>query len=103
MPQQQTAKLRHLILVLGDQLHLESSAFDRFDANEDAVLMMEVAEEATYVPQHKMRLALFSSAMRHFRLALQDRGYPVYYVQLEDRENRGSFAKELGRWIDAET
>jgi deoxyribodipyrimidine photolyase-related protein len=99
MAQQPTAKLRHLILVLGDQLSLDSSAFDRFNANEDAVLMMEVAEEATYVPQHKLRLALFFSAMRHFRLALQDHGYPIYYVELEDQENLGSFEKELGRWI----
>jgi deoxyribodipyrimidine photolyase-related protein len=88
-----------MVLVLGDQLSLESSAFDRFDAHEDAVLMMEVAEEATYVPQHKLRLALFFSAMRHFRLALRDSGRPLHYVELEDPENLGSFAKELGRWI----
>ena len=52
MAQQQIPKLRHLVLVLGDQMSLESSGFDGFDVNEDAVLMMEVAEEATYVPQH---------------------------------------------------
>ena len=64
-------KARHLVVVLGDQLSDQASAFDGFDQQSDAVLMMEVAEEATYVPQHKMRLALFFSAMRHFRQELE--------------------------------
>ena len=92
-------KVRHLIVVFGDQLDLHSAAFDEFDPDQDAVLMMEVNEEATYVPQHKLRLALFFSAMRHFAQALEDRGYPVYYVALNDPHNRGSFAQEIQRWI----
>ncbi len=39
--------LRNLILVLGDQLDQKAAAFDGFDRKTDAVLMMEVMEEAT--------------------------------------------------------
>ena len=55
-------KARNLILVFGDQLDAGSAAFDGFDTAEDAVLMMEVEEEATYIPQHKIRLTFFFSA-----------------------------------------
>jgi hypothetical protein len=51
------SRLRNLVLVLGDQLDRRSAAFDGFEQGADAVLMMEVVEEATYVPQHKIRLA----------------------------------------------
>jgi (6-4)DNA photolyase len=66
--------VRNLVIVLGDQLDADSPAFDGFDAHHDLVLQMEVVEEATYVRQHKKRIAFFFSAMRHFRLELEARG-----------------------------
>ncbi len=93
------AKARHLVLVFGDQLNDDAAVFDDFDRESDAVLMMEVAEEATNVPQHKMRLALFFSAMRHFRQALEDKGLRVHYAALDDERTRGSFAEEVARWV----
>ena len=59
--------LRHLVLVLGDQLDSGSTAFDGFDPAHDGILQMEVREEPTYIRQHKRRLAFFFAAMRHFR------------------------------------
>ena len=41
--------VRHLILVLGDQLDLDAAAFDEFDAAQDAVWMAEAHEESTHV------------------------------------------------------
>ncbi|CAB5107081.1 deoxyribodipyrimidine photolyase-related protein [Olavius algarvensis associated proteobacterium Delta 3] len=93
-------KIRNLILVFGDQLDAGSAAFDGFDAGEDAVVMMEVKKEATYVPQHKIRIALFFSAMRHFADDLKERGYTVYYAMLDDPNNRGSFGAEITRWVN---
>lgn len=93
-------KARNLILVFGDQLDAGSAAFDGFDAAEDAVLMMEVKEEASYIPQHKIRLVLFFSAMRHFATDLRDRGDTVYYAELDDPNNRGNFAEEIARWAN---
>jgi deoxyribodipyrimidine photolyase-related protein len=89
--------VRHLIVVLGDQLDHRSAAFDGFDRDQDAVLMTEVDEESIRVPQHKARLVLFFSAMRHFRDGLRQRGLTVHYSGLEDAGNRGSFAAEIAR------
>ena len=95
-----TGKVRRLVVVLGDQLDADAAAFDGFDAEADAVLMMEVGEEARYIPQHKQRLVLFLAAMRHFRQALETKGRTVHYVGLDDRNNRGSLAAEIERWAD---
>ena len=89
--------IRNLVIVLGDQLNADSAAFDGFDASRDLVLQMEVMEEATYVRQHKKKIAFFFSAMRHFRLELEARGRRVRYVELDDPENTGSFASEIER------
>ncbi len=92
-------KARRLVLVLGDQLDRDSAVFDDFDPQQDAVLMLELEHEARYVTQHKHRLMLFFSAMRHFRDELRERGFPVHYVALDDPRNRGRFADEVPRWV----
>ncbi|GGC85886.1 cryptochrome/photolyase family protein [Chelatococcus reniformis] len=94
-------RLRHLVLVLGDQLDGQSAAFDDFDPGQDAVLQMEVREEATYVPQHKRRLAFFFSAMRHFRDEQRGAGRRVHYSELDDPANRGTIPAEARRWAEA--
>ncbi len=91
--------MRHLVIVLGDQLNRDSAVFDGFDRDSDAVLMMEVQEEAAYIPQHKIRLALFFSAMRHFRQGLEKSGYTVHYAALDDDSNRGTLSDEIARWV----
>ena len=73
---------RHIVLVLGDQLDRASAAFDGFDAVQDAVWMAEVAEESTHVWTHKARIAVFLSAMRHFRDTLLAEGIRVDYREL---------------------
>ncbi len=87
--------LRSLVLVLGDQLDLDASAFDGFDATQDAVWMAEVAQESTHVWSSKPRTALFLSAMRHFAIALHQRQRPLHYTQLDDGGNAGSLAAQL--------
>jgi len=89
--------VRNLILVLGDQLDAASAAFDGFDASRDAVWMAEVPAEAIRVRSHKARIALFLSAMRHFRDSLRDAGNRVSYRELNDPDNGGDLAAELVR------
>jgi deoxyribodipyrimidine photolyase-related protein len=89
---------RRLAIVFGDQLDGESAIFDGFDPEHDAILMMEVREEASYIPQHKLRLAFFFAAMRHFRDAQRARGRRVFYSELDHPENRGDFEGEIARW-----
>ena len=73
---------RHLVLVLGDQLDRSSAAFDDFDAEVDRVWMAETVEESTHVWCHKLRLAFFFSAMRHFRDERRKAGETVDYHEL---------------------
>ena len=87
--------LRNLVLVLGDQLDLASSAFDGFDPACDAVWMAEVAEESTHVWVSKQRITLFLAAMRHFAQTLRDAGYPLHYTRLDQAGNRGTLAADL--------
>ncbi|PZO08947.1 MAG: cryptochrome/photolyase family protein [Lysobacteraceae bacterium] len=79
-----TASLRHLVLVLGDQLDAESSVFDDFDPACDAVWMAEVGHEATQVWSTQPRIAIFLAAMRHFRDALRVRGWTVHYRAMDE-------------------
>lgn len=87
--------MRHLIVVLGDQLDLDASGFDGFDARLDAVWMAEVQEESTHVWSSKPRIALFLSAMRHFALALQAAGRTPHYTRLDVPGNAGTLAAQL--------
>ncbi|MEC8613874.1 MAG: cryptochrome/photolyase family protein, partial [Verrucomicrobiota bacterium] len=73
---------RHLILIFGDQLNRDASAFDGFDAANDAVWMAEVDDESKHVWSHKQRIAIFLSGMRHFRDALLREDIRVEYTQL---------------------
>ena len=88
-------ELRSLVIVLGDQLDLESSAFDGFDATHDAVWMAEVSEESTQVWSGKARIAMFLAAMRHFAQALRGAGRPLHYTRLNDATGRATLADEL--------
>lgn len=87
-----------LRIVLGDQLTPSLSALRDYQRG-DVVLMMEVAEEATYVRHHKQKLTLIFSAMRHFAADLRRDGLQVDYVTLDDPENTGSFTSEVQRAI----
>ena len=76
-------ELRALVLVLGDQLDRQSSAFDGFDTAQDAVWMAEVADESTHVWSAKQRIAVFLAAMRHFAEDLRAEGLHVDYTALD--------------------
>lgn len=89
--------MRNLIIVLGDQLDHSSAVFDGFAAEEDIVWMAEVHDEATHVRCHKLRIALFLSAMRHFRDELTKKGRSVQYheLQQEPTADRGQSFGEI--------
>jgi deoxyribodipyrimidine photolyase-related protein len=74
--------MRNLIIILGDQLNVDSAALDHFDPNVDAIWMAEVAQESTKVWSSKPRTTTFLSAMRHFRDELLDRDWKVIYREL---------------------
>ena len=86
-----------LVPILGDQLSHTLASLRAVTPAEAVVLMMEVAEEATYVPHHPQKIGLFFSAMRHFADELHEQGWTVDYVRLDDPANTGDFAGEVAR------
>ncbi len=93
------AKVRNLVIVLGDQLDLQSSALQDFDPTQDVVRMAEVQEESTHVWSAKQRITVCLSAMRHFAEELRAKGLPLVYTRMNDVGNLGTLALELGRSI----
>jgi deoxyribodipyrimidine photolyase-related protein len=87
-----------LRFVLGDHLTRDIASLADLKPG-DVVLMVEVAEETTYVPHHKQKIALILSAMRHFAQALREEGVVVDYVELDAPENAGGFVGELRRAV----
>ena len=91
------ALMRHLVLVLGDQLDAAAAAFDGCDPAQDAIWMAEVQEESTHVWSAQQRIAIFLSAMRHFAAARRAAGWTVHYSAIDDPDNTGTLTGELTR------
>jgi deoxyribodipyrimidine photolyase-related protein len=96
MPQK---PVRHLILVLGDQLSPTLSSLAAGDPKLDVVVLAEVHDEATYVRHHKKKIAFLFSAMRHFAEELLRLGWRVDYRTLDETGAGGSFTSEMQRAI----
>ena len=73
--------MKKLILILGDQLNIDSTALEDIDVAVDEIVMIESAHEAQHVWSHKARIALFLSAMRHFAEELKSQDLPLTYIQ----------------------
>ncbi len=78
------AMIRHLVVVLGDQLDQDSAAFDGFDPAHDRIWMCESTEESASTWSSVQRIAVFLSAMRHFAQRLRVSGWPLDYRQSTD-------------------
>lgn len=78
-------KVRQLVVVLGDQLDRTSAAFDDFDRTKDVVWMCEARDESVRIPVSLPRIAMFLSAMRHFRVTLESERIRVIYRELTEK------------------
>ena len=94
-----THPVRHLVLILGDQLNEDASALIDFDPQQDAIWMAEVDEESTHVLSAKQRTTVFLSAMRHFAAKLREKGWQVFYSAIDAAYNSGTLAGELDKTI----
>jgi deoxyribodipyrimidine photolyase-related protein len=92
-------KVRHLVVILGDQLDRASAAFDDFDRSKDVVWMCEARDESVRIPVSLPRIVMFLSAMRHFRVTLESERIRVIYRELTDK--RASIADALREDIKA--
>ena len=89
--------MKTLRLILGDQLSHSLASLQVADKQHDVLLMCEVVEEATYVKHHQKKIAFLFSAMRHFAQELEEKGFNVDYVKLDEADNSGSFEGEVER------
>ncbi|KXU29190.1 deoxyribodipyrimidine photolyase [Sphingobium sp. 22B] len=89
-----------LIPILGDQLTPGIASLRNADPANSILLMMEVADETTYVRHHKAKIAFILSAMRHHADRLRALGWTVDYVKLDQPENSGSFTGEVARAVE---
>ena len=96
-----TQKVRHFVLVLGDQLGWDSAALSDFDPEHDRLLMIEADSEAGEVWNHQARIALFLSGMRHFANAAHQRQWPCTYLRLDDPQWPATFAERLAQVLSA--
>lgn len=72
--------MKKLVLILGDQLDIDSPVIKNLNPKTDRVVMIESINEAQYVWSHKAKIVLFLSAMRHFAKQLEERGIPLQYI-----------------------
>lgn len=88
-----------LLPILGDQLTHGLASLRTVGKQDAVVLMAEVDAEATYVRDHKKKIALVFSAMRHFAAELRADGWVVDYVTLDQPDNAGSLFGEAARAV----
>ena len=83
-----------LRLVLGDQLNLKHSWFDKKDESTLYVLY-ELHQETNYVVHHIQKIVAFFSAMRTFSSDLRDQGHQVLYFDINSNASKKSLEDNI--------
>ena len=78
-----------LRLILGDQLNQNHSWFQNPQKGVH-YLMMEMRQETDYVTHHIQKVCTFFLAMRRFAGFLENQGFQVHYLKLDDPGNAAS-------------
>ena len=78
-----------LRLILGDQLNHNHSWFQNPQKGVH-YLMMEMRQETDYVTHHIQKVCAFFLAMRRFAGFLENQGFQVHYLKLDDPGNAQS-------------
>lgn len=87
-----------LRLILGDQLNLQHSWFNK--KNSDVTyIMMELMQEQTYVKHHIQKIVGFFMAMRNFADELRKEDHQIIYYKLDDKNNLQSFKENIQQEI----
>lgn len=86
-------------LILGDQLNIKHSWFNKKEENV-VYLMMEIRSETDYVNHHIQKVVGFFAAMREFCRELKNKGHKVIYININDNLNLQSFEKNIKHLIN---
>ena len=87
-----------LRLLLGDQLNLKHSWFDKQEDNTFYVLY-ELHQETHYVIHHIQKIVAFFSAMRAFASDLQKQGHQVHYFDINSPASKKSLEDNIKNLI----
>ena len=90
-----------LRLILGDQLNIQHSWFEKTNPDMTYV-MMEIKQETGYVRHHIQKVVGFFLAMRNFADALQSQGHQVIYWKLDHPDNTQSLTGNISFLIEKE-
>ncbi|MFO1369107.1 MAG: cryptochrome/photolyase family protein [Marinagarivorans sp.] len=89
--------MRCLRLILGDQLNINHSWFNKAERSRRDIIyvLMEVRSETDYVVHHAQKILGIFAAMRAFAAALHKAGLAVHYLRLNDEDNQQDFVANL--------
>ncbi len=82
-------KYNTLRIILGDQLNINHSWFNKVD-DDTLYLISEVKDETNYTRHHIQKVVAFFLAMRNFSDELKEKGHQVLYLKLDDSNNKHS-------------
>ena len=85
-----------LKLILGDQLNINHSWFEKVDKSV-VFIMMEIRQETDYAQHHIQKIVAFFGAMRNFRETLILKGHQVHYLTLDDLSNHQDLENNLNQ------
>lgn len=94
-------KKNTLRLILGDQLNIKHSWFNKVD-EQVVYVLMEVTSETDYAQHHIQKVIGFFSAMRAFAAELKALHHHVIYLKLNDKNNLQAFDKNCQAIIVSE-
>ena len=86
--------MKILRLLLGDQLNIKHSWFNKVDKN-ITYCMFEMRQETDYAEHHILKAAAFFAAMRTFAQTLEEDGHKVIYLRLDDERNTQTLSGNL--------
>ena len=87
-----------LRLILGDQLNIQHSWYNKTD-DDTLYVIMEMKQETDYTRHHIQKIVSFFLAMRNMAKALESKGHHVLYYQLDDEVNTGDLISNLQQII----
>lgn len=90
-----------LRLILGDQLNINHSWFNKTDSTV-IYCMMEMRQETDYTTHHIQKVIGFFSSMREFARQLKDGGHEIIYLKLDDHNNKQTLRENLKSIIESE-
>ena len=91
--------MKTLRLILGDQLNINHSWFEKTDENV-VYLMAEMRQETDYVKHHIQKVVAFFLSMRSFAADLKSKNHQVIYFDINDKNNLHDLQKIINYCIE---